>query len=166
MLKRPDMRQILQRARVRDASAAPRVIQSTLFSILFTTAIVLTVIASVQALSADVERFKTAYPILLFNSGLIAVLAIYLVLRVWFSLFTKRARRGSPLLHRRFVFIFSLAALIPAGLVGAFSMSLITKNINDLYGQDVRSTLNSSYEFLNEYLAQELVNLTPQLGAT
>jgi len=136
-----------------------------LFSILFTAALVLTVVASLQALSVDVERFRSAYPILLFNLGLIIVLTMYLVSRVWSGLFTWRARRATPLLHRRFVLIFSLVALVPAVLVGAFSTSMISRNVNDLYGEDVKETLNLSYDFLNNYLKQELVNLTPQLTA-
>lgn len=163
MLKRSDVKEMLQRARPSDTTSAPRVIQSTLFGILFTAALVLTVIASLQTMSDD--GIKNASPILKFNLGLILALTVYLAVRVWLSLFTKQARRATPLLHRRFVSIFCLAALVPAVLVGAFSTSLISKNISDVFGEDVQDTLDSSYSFLNEYLAQELVSLTPQITA-
>ena len=155
MLNRADVKDMMGKARQVDAGNAPRVIQSTLFGILFAAAVCLTVIASLQALSDDPERFTSAYPLLVFNLGLILLLSVYLAFRVWFSLFAKRVRRIAPLLHRRFLLIFSLAALVPAVLVGGFSTSLISKNINDLFGQEVTETLETSYVFLNEYQMTE-----------
>ena len=145
--------------------AAPRVIQSTLFGILFAAAIFLTVIGSLQALSSDPETSRQAYPVLLANLVLIVTLGIYLIIRVWNVLFAKKIRRSAPLLHRRFVLIFSLAALLPAVLVGGFSSSLISKNINELFGENVRTTLSDADEFLNNYLTQELADLLPQVIA-
>ncbi len=142
--------------------ATPQVIRSTVFGILFFAAICLTVFASLQALSADPEQTKQAYPILLFNLGLIIALGLYLIVNVWHTLFRRTARRSAPLLHRRFVGIFSVAALIPAILIGAFSTSLISRNINDLFGQDVSERLSEANEFLNTYQQRELTELIPQ----
>ena len=63
------------------------------------------------------------------------------------------------MLHRRFVTIFSLSALTPAIIVGVFSTSLISQNINDLFGSNVRSNMESAREILDGYVKQELTEL-------
>jgi len=104
----------------------PRIAQSALFGILFAAAIILLVLGALFALSRNPEQTTQSYPILLFNLCLIIMLGIYLGFRVWTGLFAKKRRQSAPLLHRRFVTIFSLAALTPAIVVGAFSTSLIS----------------------------------------
>ena len=146
--------------------AAPRVIQSAFFGILFSAAIFITVIGSLQAISGDPEQIEQVDLLLSFNLALILALSIYLIFRVWRLLFAKKVRRSAPLLQRRFVMIFSLAALVPAILVGAFSTSMISRNINDLFGENVRTTLNSANQFLNDYLVQEITDLVPSFVAT
>lgn len=137
----------------------PQILQSAFFGIWFSTASFLTGLGTLYALSDVEERLAQSYPILLFNLILIVVLGAYLGYRVWKTLFSKKSLRSAPLLHRRFVLFFSLAALIPAILVGSFSTSLISRNINNVFGEDVSSILDSSYEFLNKYVAGELVSL-------
>ena len=149
-----------------NAFAAPRVIQSTFFGILFAAAVFITVIASLQAISGEAEQTRQADTLLSFNLVLIGALGLYLIARVWNILFAKKVRRSAPLLQRRFVMIFSLAALVPAILVGAFSSSLISRNINDLFGENVRTTLHSANDFLDSYIKQELSELIPQFVAT
>lgn len=144
---------------------APRIAQSALFGILFVAAIVLLVLGTLFALSRNPEQTTQAYPILLFNLGLIITLGIYLGFRVWTGLFAKRRRQSAPLLHRRFVTIFSLAALTPAIVVGAFSTSLISQNINDLFGENVRSNMESAREILDGYVKQELTELATDARA-
>jgi len=138
---------------------APRIAQSALFGILFVTAIILLVLGTLFALSRNPEQTSQAYPILLFNLALIITLGLYLAFRVWTGLFAKKRRQSAPLLHRRFVTIFSLAALTPAIVVGAFSTSLISQNINDLFGENVRSNMESAREILDGYVKQELTEL-------
>jgi two-component system nitrogen regulation sensor histidine kinase NtrY len=58
------------------------------------------------------------------------------------------------------VLFFSLAALVPAILVGAFSTSLISRYIDDLYGDSVRQNLDGAHSFLNKYLTEELRDLS------
>jgi len=140
----------------------PQIIQSAFFGILFSAAIFLTVLGTLYSLSANTLRAQLGYPILLFNLILILFLGFYLGLRVWNVLFASRTRRSAPLLHRRFVFIFSLAALTPAILVGAFSSSLISRNINDLFGENVRENMEQAREILDSYVAQEIGELIPE----
>jgi len=92
---------------------APRIAQSAVFGFLFFTAIILLVLGTLFALSQDPEQTVQSYNILIINLGLILALGIYLGFRIWSGLFAKRRRQSAPLLHRRFVTIFSLAALTP-----------------------------------------------------
>ena len=144
-------------------STTPQFIQSAFFGIFFFAATFLTVLGSLYAISNNPSRVQQAYPILLSNLTIIILLGLYLGVRVWNILFAKRFRRAAPLLHRRFVLIFSLAALTPAILVGGFSTSLISKNFNDLFGDNVRNTLERADQFLTDYLAQEYRELGSEL---
>ena len=143
----------------------PRIAQSALFGILFAAAIILLVLGALFALSRNPEQTTQSYPILLFNLCLIIMLGIYLGFRVWTGLFAKKRRQSAPLLHRRFVTIFSLAALTPAIVVGAFSTSLISQNINELFGDNVRSNMESAREILDGYVKQELTELATDARA-
>jgi len=145
------------------AVSAPQVIQSAVFGVFFFAALFLTVLGTLYALSNNPERVAQAYPILLFNLAIVLLLGLYLAYRLWSILFAKRFRRSAPLLHRRFVLIFSLAALTPAILVGGFSISLISKNFNDLFGENVRDTLNRADSFLTDYLSEEYRGLGSEL---
>ena len=138
---------------------APRIARSAAFGIAFVAAIALTIVGTLFSLSGNPERSARAYSILLFNMGLIAFLGGYLGYRTWSVLFAKSTRQSAPLLHRRFVIIFSLAALTPAVIVGAFSTTLISRNINDLFGSNVRSNIESARTILGDYVEQEMSEL-------
>ncbi|MDA8708378.1 PAS domain-containing sensor histidine kinase [Hellea sp.] len=145
--------------------SAPKIARSVLFGVLFVTAIIILVVGTLFALSNDPEQTNQAYRILIFNLGFIIMLGIYLSFRVWKGLFAKRRLQSAPLLHRRFVTIFSLAALTPAIIVGAFSTSLISQNINDIFGQNVRSNMASAKEILDGYVQQEFTELASDAKA-
>ncbi len=134
-------------------------VQSALFVTLFFAALILTVLGTLYSLSRDPRQAAQAYPILLFNLPLIGFLGLYLGLRVWQALFSKARQLSAPLLHRRFVLIFSLAALLPAILVGAFSTTLISRNINELFGENVRTNMTQARQFLNDYLSEQIQDL-------
>ena len=144
---------------------APLIAQSAVFGTLFMVAIILLVLGTLFALSRVPQQTARSYPILLFNLALIVALGAYLGFRVWTGLFAKKRRQSAPLLHRRFVTIFSLAALTPAIVVGAFSTSLISQNINDLFGENVRSNMESAREILDGYVKQELTELATDARA-
>ena len=137
-------------------SRTPQIVQSAFFGIMFSAALTLTALGTLYSLSDNPVRNDQAYPILMSNLALVILLGIYLGYRVWRILFAKKIRRSAPLLHRRFVVIFSLAALIPAILVAAFSTSLISRNMTDVFDEDVRAVLESSSNFLDEYVTEEL----------
>jgi len=75
--------------------------------------------------------------------------------QLWTILFASKNRGSAPLLHRRFVLVFSLAALTPAILVGTFSTTLISRNINDVLGGSNRAYMEEARTFLDSYLADE-----------
>ncbi len=137
----------------------PRIARSALFGICFVLAIALTVLGTLFSLSGEEKQTAQAYPILIFSFGVILILGAYLGIRVWDALFRKSRGQSAPLLHRRFVVIFSLAALIPAIIVGAFTTTLISRNINDLFGEDVLENMSSARVILDDYVDQELTEL-------
>lgn len=134
----------------------PRIVETALLGFLFTLAIVLTVLGIFFVLSDSPTRNAAALPILWINLVILAVLAIVIGQQVWDILFAKHSARSAPLLHRRFVLIFSLAALMPAVLVGAFSTSLISQNINETFGKSTRVVMEEARQFLDSYLKDEM----------
>ena len=143
--------------------STPNLLRSAVYGVFFFTAIFLTVLGTLFALSSNPARSELAYPILISNLGIILILGLYLLYRVWGTLFAKHLRISAPLLHRRFILIFSLAALTPAVLVGAFSTSLISKNFNDLFGENVSTTLERADTVLNEYVLEKFQELGTEL---
>ena len=133
----------------------PRFASNAVFGLLFALSTALIVIGIFFALSGDAERTVQALPILQVNLVLLAVLAAIMGRQLWSVLFSGKSRRSAPLLHRRFVLVFSLAALIPAILVGAFSTTLISRNINDVLGGSNRVYMEEARTFLDSYLADE-----------
>ena len=134
-------------------------LNSLLFGLLFFLAITLTVLGIFFSLSPSVVQNEQALPILQFNLVVLAMLAILVGRQVWQVLFSKTSRGSAPLLHRRFVVIFSLAALVPAVLIGAFSTTLIAQNINDAMSRSARGGMEQAKSLLNSYLVDEREDL-------
>ncbi len=122
-------------------------------------AIFLTILGALLSYSTEAERTEQAWDILRFNLIIIVVLAIYLVHRVWTTVFAPSRGQTAPLLHRRFVMIFSLAALIPAVLVGGFSTSLLSQNLSGIFGERVRGNMEEARQILDGYVTQEFESL-------
>ncbi|GHA81796.1 PAS domain-containing sensor histidine kinase [Algimonas arctica] len=141
------------------AGRLPRIARSAAFGVFFVSAIALTILGALLSFSSNDAQVSTAYIILQANMALIAVIAFYLGYRVRKTLFVPAERDSTPLLHRRFVAIFSLAALLPAIIIGAFSASLISQNVTGLFGSDVRENMESAKRILNDYVDQELSEL-------
>lgn len=138
---------------------APRIARSALFGVLFISAVMIMVLAASLGFSRDAERVALAYHLLLIDLSLIIVLGIYLAFRVWTNLFAPQRGQSAPLLHRRFVFIFSLAALTPAIVVGGFSLSLFSQNISGIFGENVQRNMEGARSILTSYVDQELIEL-------
>jgi two-component system nitrogen regulation sensor histidine kinase NtrY len=137
----------------------PRIAQSALFATAFMTAILLTILGTFLSYTADALRIEQAWDILRFTLVVIVLLGVYLAYRVWTILFSQSRGQAAPLLHRRFVIIFSLAALAPAILVGTFSTTLLTQNLSGIFGEDVRNNMEEARQILDGYITQELSEL-------
>ncbi len=142
----------------------PKIIRSTVFAVLFIASITLTIVGALFSYSADPSRVEQAYDILRYNFAVIVILAVYLGYRIWTLVFNKSRGQAAPLLHRRFVFIFSVAALTPAVLVGVFSTSLLSQNLSGLFGESVRGNMEEARQILDGYVNQELENLGQDLS--
>ena len=144
--------------------SGPRIAQSALFVTLFLAAIFLTILGALLSYSAEADRTELAWDILRFNLIIIIVLAIYLVHRVWTTIFAKQRGQAAPVLHKRFVLIFSLAALVPAILVGGFSTTLLTQNLSGIFGERVRGNMEEARQFLASYVSEEFESLGEDVG--
>ncbi len=133
----------------------PRVFLNALFGLFFTLAATLTGIGALMALSGDEGQAANALPSLWANLALVVTLGIYLVFRLRTVLFSTDAGRTAPHLHRRFVLIFSLGALLPAILVGVFFTTLVSRNFTEIFGPTVRQTMENSRDVSSVYLLVE-----------
>ncbi len=145
-------------------STLPRIARSALFGVVFISAIVLTVMGATLSFSNSEAQVGVAYDILRANLFVIALLAAYLGYRVYINLFAPSHGQSAPLLHRRFVAIFSFAALVPAIIIGGFSASLISRNINGLFGADVRDNMEAARVVLSDYYDEEVGDLTSDMS--
>ena len=122
-------------------------------------AIFLTILGALLSFSADELQIQQAWDILRFDLVVILILGVYLIHRVWSSVFAPSRGQSAPLLHRRFVMIFSLAALLPAVLVGGFSISLLTQDLSGIFGERVRGNMEQARQILDGYVSQEFESL-------
>jgi two-component system nitrogen regulation sensor histidine kinase NtrY len=129
------------------------------FVIIFFVAIFLTILGALLSYSPDAAQIEQAWDILRFNLAIILILSLYLIYRVWTAVFAPSRGQSAPLLHRRFVLIFSLAALVPAVLVGGFSTTLLTQNLSGIFGERVRGNMEEARQILDGYVAQEFESL-------
>lgn len=134
---------------------SPRVFSTALYGALFAVAASLTAIGALSALSGVEGQAKNALPALWLSLGFIFILGIYLVLRLKTVLFSDTDGDRVPHLHRRFVLIFSLGALVPAILVGMFFTALMNRNLNDIFGPTVSQTMEISKELSSAYINEE-----------
>lgn len=141
------------------SNSTPQLFKTALFGVFFTVAILLTALGALFALSGNDGQASKALIILRVNLVLIFALGVFLFLRLRNVLATSGDGQSAPHLHRRFVFIFSLGAVVPAILVGLFFTALMTRNFNDIFGPNVRQTLETSRDLSSAYLADEIDEL-------
>ncbi len=134
----------------------PQIFRTALFGVMFALAAALTGIGALFALSGNEGEAANALPLLWGNLLLILFLGLYLLSRLRRVFFMSEAGQSAPQLHRRFILIFSLAALVPAILVGLFFTALMSRNISDVFGPTVRQTMETSKEVSNAYLGAEM----------
>jgi len=139
--------------------------QSVLFIALFLVSVALVGIGGLFAFSRDDVQALRALPILFINFALICTLATYLSYRVWTTLFSGKAGDPAPQLYRRFLAIFSLAAIMPAVVVGTFFGAVMGRDISDLLNTNVQQVMSESRVVSGAYLKRELDLFQPDVRA-
>lgn len=134
---------------------SPRVFSTALYGTLFAVAASLTGVGALSALSGIEGQAENALPALWVSLVLVFILGVYLVLRLKTVLFPSTPDDRVPHLHRRFILIFSLGALVPAILVGLFFTVLMNRNLNDIFGPTVRETMAISTQLSSTYFQEE-----------
>ncbi len=152
-------------------SNAPRVatsttvVQSALFTIFFIVSAILIGISSILAFSGGKFQTLTAGQILTINFGIIAVMGIYLIYRVWLTLYSAKAGESAPQLHRRFLLIFSLAALLPAIVIGSFFASVMSRDINSIWDETITVAMNEADLVTNAFIQDQQNQIEPEMTA-
>ncbi len=142
----------------------PKVFRTALFGILLTIAAVIIGLGALIALSGNEAQAARGLTLLKYNQVLIVGLAVYLLFRLAGIFFQTSENRSAPHLHRRFILIFSLAALVPAILVGMFFKAIVDRNLSDIFSPTVQETMKKSKEVSNAYLGKEIEDITRDVG--
>lgn len=146
----------------------PQIITSLLFVFIYLVTAVIVVIAGLVALSDNEARVSEVLPFLRLNWLLIGGLLFYLCWRVWKVLISSSSGDSAPQLHRRFVMIFSLAALLPAILVGLFFGGLMNRDVNVWFENnvsDVKTVVEDARRVADQYLQREIIEMRPEVYA-
>ena len=115
------------------------------------------------AFSGEQFHTLTGGQILLINFGIIAVMALYLIYRVWITLYSAKAGENAPQLHRRFLLIFSLAALLPAIVIGSFFASVMSRDINSVWDETISVAMTEADLVTNAFIQDQLDLMRPEI---
>ncbi len=146
-------------------ASATTVVQSALFTIFFIVSATLIGVSSILAFSGGKFQTLSAGQILLINFGIIAVMGIYLVYRVWLTLYSAKAGESAPQLHRRFLLIFSLAALLPAIVIGSFFASVMSRDVNSIWEETINIAMNEADLVTNAFIQDQQNQMKPEMTA-
>lgn len=91
--------------------------------------------------------------LLIANGGLAALIAIVVLVQVFFLLREKRRGTAGAGLHIRLISLFSIVAVAPALLVAAFAMVTLKRGLDTWYSETTRSIVNSAVVVAEDYLA-------------
>lgn len=133
----------------------PRLFQSAFFGVMLVTAIAITAFGALYALSGNEGQAGRALPGLYANLVLVIGLGLYLIIQLKGQVFGRNARKRAPHLLKRFMLIFSLAAILPAILIGLFFTALVSQNISNIFGTNVEKTMQTSQKISDAYLRSE-----------
>lgn len=155
------------------SSKAPRrsYTLSVTFGLILTIAALLTAFIGLFVLSAERPASPTVLGLLGTNTLLVIILIILLVLMIRRVFYSRRPDKSAPKLHLRLLAIFSLAAIIPAIIVGAFFGNLLNRDLNNWFSENAAEAMTSServaaaYE-QNEsyYLGHEMILMASDLN--
>jgi len=141
------------------------VVQSALFTIFFVVSAGMIGIGALLAFSGGRFQTLTGRQVLLINFGIIVVMAIYLIYRVWLTLYSAKAGESAPQLHRRFLLIFSLAALLPAIVIGSLFASVMSRDINSVWDETISVAMNEADLVTNAFMQDQQNQMQPEMTA-
>lgn len=140
-------------------TANQQLIHSIIIGVLFATAVVIASMGAFRGLSGTDEAAQQALPSLRINIVLILVLIAYLALRLRRVFIAPEGEAQSPRLHRRFILFFSLSAMVPALIVGVIMSALLSQNISDIFGPQVRQTMETAQANSSAYLRGKMQDI-------
>jgi len=129
--------------------------------------------ALATALAAVIALYGEAGPasrILFWLIGLNFALTLFLAgataWRMRRLIFPTRVGEPAPKLHRRFVTLFSLAAVVPAILIALFFGGFLTRGLETWFGERVEASVESSADTARFYLEQLIEQTQIDMAAT
>ena len=146
----------------------PLINRSLVFLFFYLLAGFIVVTSGLVALSNDASRVQGILPLVRLNWVIIAGLSAFLCIRLWSVLISTQSGDSAPQLHRRFVAIFSLAAIIPAILVGSFFGGLMNRDVNRWFENnvsEVKSVVQDARIVADQYLQREILKMRPEVYA-
>ena len=134
---------------------------------LFLTSAVLTALTAIIALFGDAGP---ASPVVFWLIGINFALTFFLagatLWRMRSLIFPTRIGEPAPKLHRRFVMLFSLAAVVPAVLIALFFGGFLTRGLETWFGERVEASVESSADTARFYLDQIIEQTQIDMAAT
>jgi two-component system nitrogen regulation sensor histidine kinase NtrY len=108
------------------------------------------------------DASKILLAVLTLNLLLIAGLAVAVGLRV-VRLFAPRTDDAGVRLHRRFVILFAVAAVVPAIIVALFFGVLVTRGVEEWFSQRVRTVVENAATVARGYVNEQSGNIQSQI---
>ena len=146
-----------------------RVVGSRLFlGVAFTIAAILTAVGAFLAsapLSGELVGPASQSVLIVLGVNLVLILGIAVLIgrRVTQVIDEGRGDAGARI-HRRFLFLFALAALAPALVVALFSGVLVTQGVENWFSQRVRSVVENSGAVARSYVEEQSTDIRNNMG--
>ncbi|WP_169331791.1 sensor histidine kinase [Robiginitomaculum antarcticum] len=141
------------------------VVHSLLFGIFFLLSVGFISTGAFFAFTGTQFKTFSAGDILNANFVIIIGLAYYLGYRVWRNLFSAKAGESAPQLHRRFLLIFSLAALLPAIVIGSFFASVMNRDINSVWDETIEIGMAEANLLTSSFMLQQDRQMRQEMNA-
>ncbi len=127
------------------------------------TAIAVFLTATAPSAKASVPASRSVLVVLSLNLVLILALAAVAGSRV-LALFAPGAKDAGVRLHRRFVGLFALAAVLPAIVVALFFGLLVTRGVENWFSSRIRTVVDNAADTARSYLREQERQVDQNVG--
>ncbi len=127
------------------------------------TALAVFLTATTPGTKPSVPASRTVLVVLSLNLGLVLALAAAAGWRA-LALFAPGAKDAGVRLHRRFVGLFALAAVLPAIVVALFFGLLVTRGVNTWFSSRIRTVVDNSATLARSYLRDQELQVGQNIG--